>query len=113
MRKNFESLEFLNSKTLPPAALAFAEKHNIFRSGDASWFYQMVYYRGDINTTEDWIIITNDGGYYKCHASYMMWYLNKNGNQGAQALWRKTSLKNSLESLLNTGETVFDPYYQT
>ena len=30
-----------------------------------TWYKEHIYYKGDINTTSDWLFITNGGGYYK------------------------------------------------
>ena len=104
---------FLGTESLPPAAIKYATDNDIFRSRYGSWIIGAVFYRGDINTTKEWIIVTDDGGYYKVFAKFSMWHQSVNGVPVMQCLWSVKSLKKSLRSLMLTGETVFDPQYQT
>ena len=99
----------------PEGAKEFAEKNNIFRSGYAGWFREGIYYKGDSHeTAKEWIIVMDDGGYYKVNAIYMMWYTRPEGDGcGSQCAWSAKHLKKTLRSLLTTGKTLFDPGYTT
>lgn len=82
--------------------------HNIFEYGGC-WIEGFTYYKGDSpETATEWIITTDNAGFYKVHASYMIWHPN-----GSQALWSGAALKRSMKALLASGKTVADPDYQT
>ena len=82
------------------------EGHNIFEYGGC-WIE--AYYKGESpETATEWIVVTDNGGFYKVHASYMIWHPN-----GSQACWSGRAAKRSIKSLLLTGKTVHDPDYQT
>ena len=112
---------FLGEK-LPPKAKEFLQQA---REGSTNkhwnWLVGTVFYRGNIETTNEWIIVTDDGWYYKVRAEFMMWYsrpeytdhMGNKSNSSAQALWSVSSLKKSLRSVMQTGEITFDPNYQT
>lgn len=37
------------------------------------WYKDCIYYKGDVDTTSDWLFITNGGGYYKVGTKYCVW----------------------------------------
>jgi len=37
------------------------------------WYNNAIYYKGDVNTTSDWIFVTNGANYYKCGTKYCIW----------------------------------------
>ena len=98
---------------LPEGAKKYADINKTFNSHGGSWMLGCVFYKGDIDTTTDWIIVTDDGGYYHCFAKYMIWYNCSTGKGVAEAIWTKKTLKLSLKSLITIGETTHDPKYQT
>ncbi len=61
----------------------------------------------------NWIVVTEDGEYYKDGAKYMVWYIVNYKCTKNQALWSDKSLFNTLHSLMKTGELTKDPNYQT
>jgi len=86
------------------------EGQNIFEYG-GHWIIGKTFYKGDNpETATEWIVTTDNGGFYKVDAEYMLWQFPSGG---AQALWSNASLKKSLNSLLTRGTTVADPGYQT
>ena len=38
-----------------------------------TWYTECIFYKGDVNTTSDWLFITNGGNYYKVGAKYSVW----------------------------------------
>jgi hypothetical protein len=105
--------KLFTGEDLPKSALEFAKLGECFRSRMGAWLIGCVYYKGDVNTTTDWIIVTDDGGYYKVGAQYMIWHKCSTGKIVAQAIWSNAALKRSMRALINMGETVMDPGYQT
>jgi hypothetical protein len=86
------------------------EGQNIFEYS-GHWIIGKTFYKGDNpETATEWIVTTDNGGFYKVGAEYMLWQFPSGG---AQALWSNASLKKSLKSLLTNGTTVADPDYQT
>ena len=65
----------------------------------------------------EFIVVTNNGGFFKVGAQYMVWrpILNREGNRQivAQAIWSNAALKRTMKSLMKSGETTMDPDYQT
>lgn len=100
-------------ETLPPQACVHKsvyekEGHNIF-TYPGTWYSDYTYYRGDNpETATEWIVTTDNGGFYKVGAHAMLWHPN-----GSQALWSSAALKKSIKALLTQGVTVKDPDYQT
>ncbi len=76
------------------------------------WLIGCVFYKGDINTTKDWIVVTDDGAFYKVGASWMVWYIEGEKTR-SQAIWSGAALKKTIKSLITEGEIVKDPDYQT
>ena len=102
---------------LPESAIEWTKKHDVFR-GYGSWIIGMAYYMGETpETATRWILVTDDGGYYKVHASYMLWYDTGVDDEYKglrnQALWSLASLKRSLKSFIFHGKRTEDPDYQT
>lgn len=105
-------------ETLPERVFNMISANNGFQSPSASWCIGAVFYKGDLETTNDWIVTTDDGWYYKVHAEYMIWHRPKGAQPGetkfhAQAIWSNAALKRSLKSLMVTGMTTPDPGYQS
>ena len=64
-------------KTLPTRLLEVIQKNidngnNIWAYAN-TWYKEHIYYKGDINTTSDWIFVTNGGGYYKHGTNLCVW----------------------------------------
>ena len=98
----------LRGNELPSLARKFLEAD---RAEWGGWVE--AWYRGDIDTTEDWIIVTDNGGWYKVDAKYMTWFRNKDGKIGAKANWSKTALERTGVAIRNGKPIPFDPGYQT
>lgn len=67
-------------KELPPQLLKIInqnkekeETKNPWRSGKAKWYKDMIFYKGDSETTNHWIFICSDGAYFKVGAKYSIW----------------------------------------
>lgn len=107
---------------LPQSALDAFKERDIWCSGmsyggpgkpmvtwrDASWVQAM--YKGeDPETATEWVIVTDNGGYYKVQAKYMIWV----STGGAYARWSWHFLNKSMRAI-RAGERVpDDPNYQT
>lgn len=107
--KKFEGVQ------LPPQARVHNSQYreeatNIFEYG-GNWVIGWTYYKGNNpETATEWIVVTNNGGFYKVDAEYMLWHIPSGT---VQALWSNAAVKKSLKSLMLTGNTVRDPDYQT
>ena len=66
------------------------------------------FYKGDVNTTDQWIVVTNDGGFYKVGAIYMVW-----SNDIAMACWSAKHMKKTVAACMKGEKPERDPYYQT
>ena len=102
-------------ETLPENAIKFFETQEAFRSGYGRWLIGSVYFTGSDKPEEatQWIMVMDDGGYYKCFAEYSFWHISKGGNLVMQCSWNWSHLLKNLRSFLNTGSTVRDPLAQT
>lgn len=99
---------------LPESAQKFADKGDIFRSKHGNWLMDATFYKGATpETATDWIIVTDDGGYYKCFAKFGIWHTSPKGEVVLQCIWTLGHLKKSLKSVITTGQTIFDPNYHT
>ncbi len=103
---------YLKEDYLPQNALDWTKEGDIFRSGHSEWI--AAYYNGNSpETATDWIIVTNDGGYYKCFAKFGVWHRCSTGKIVLHCVWSNKHLKKTIKSLLSTGETLMDPGYTT
>ena len=68
-----------------------------------------VYYKELPKSINDWIIVTDNGWYYKVGATYMVW----KGEDIAMAIWSDKYLKVVLNDLFNEKEPKRDPDYQS
>lgn len=84
----------------------WAKKKDVFRSGYG--YPYAVYYKGNPETTTEWIVVTDDGSYYKHGAQYMIW-----SNTRILAAWSGASLKKTVKAFLNEVAAPADPDYQT
>ena len=98
--------EFKGKDELPASAQPMIAEKNIFKGG-RGWY--KAFYNGDVNTTDKWIIVTPDGGYYKVFAVYMVWVYTG----GASARWTDKSLKAALAASFKGQTMPFDPDYHT
>lgn len=108
-------------ETLPQTAIDFGTKHDIWRSGsnfskgggldtwrDANWLEAM--YKGeDPETATEWVIVTDNGGYFKVFALYMIWM----PNGGGHARWSNHTLTLAMRAIRTGNPIAFDPNYQT
>ena len=100
---------------LPPQACIhkspYREKATNIFEYPGSWIIGFTYYKGNNpETATEWIVTTDNGGFYKVDAEYMLWQIPSGT---CQALWSPAALKKSIKSLMLTGNTVRDPDYQT
>ena len=79
--------------------------HGGFKYGDGTYRH---YFKKD----NDFIVVTPDGGYYKCNAIYCVWY-KIGDNVSMQCCWSRAALNRTLKSLKTEGKTVPDPGYTT
>lgn len=98
--------EFKGKDELPTSAQPLIDKVNLFKAG-RGWY--KAFYNGDVNTTDKWIIVTPDGGYYKVFARYMIWFYD----EGASACWSDKSLKAMLCAKFKGLKMPIDPDRQT
>jgi hypothetical protein len=91
---------------LPESAQRFIEKRDVSKSGYGN--IVQAYFRGDINTTEDWILVTDDGSWFKHRAKYMVWH-----KKYILARWSDNSLEILLDALMSDKTPPRDPDYET
>ena len=98
----------IKTDTLPDEIFNRIVEANGFKQHGVHWLFGYAFQRG-----KDFIVVTDDGGYYKVFAQYMIWHTNENGVVCSQACWSTASMRRSMKSLLNGTGTVFDPNYHT
>ena len=104
---------FKGTEALPEQLHRLMIKNDMFR-GCGSWLIGTVFYKGDINTTQEWIVVTDDGSYYKHRAEYCFWRLSANYDTvRMQCCWTGTHLKRTIKNFIKCGETLPDPNYHT
>lgn len=91
---------------LPESANKWAEENNIWRSGRAGWI-EAFYEGNDAKAATNWIIVTDDGSYYKVHAVFSVW-----GSGRMMCAWSVSSMGKMVRSFM-TGVRFFDPGYTT
>lgn len=104
--------EFKSEGELPQSAEEyFGEYFKEFFVYPGGW--SKAYYKGtDIDSATEWIVVTNNGGFYKVFAEYMVWWL-ENGKQRSTARWSNGSLKNAIIAILKGENPPYDPEYHT
>jgi len=101
----YDWVEF-EGDTLPKSAMDFVKGKNGFRY-DNGW--TDAYYEGDDpKTAKNWLVVTDDGGFYKVDAQYMIWHPDT-----VRARWSTKSMKTALKALLDNKPVPQDPDYQT
>jgi len=104
-------IEFKGER-LPKNAIAFLNDIDAFRSKVGTPC--LAFYKGDLLTTSDWIIVMDDGFYYKVGAEYMTWYRDEKGEIRGKANWSGYNLKRcTLDNLLQGRPIKQDPNYQS
>lgn len=94
---------------LPESAMKFmAERSPNYMSG-----WCEAWYKGNIDNTRDWFIVTPDGGYYKVDAKYMTWYRMPTGKIVGKCNWTKNALYKMRLEVFKGNEAPRDPNYQT
>jgi hypothetical protein len=48
----------------------------------ADWYADMIFYKGDPETTVDWIFVTTGAGYYKVGTKYSVWHTRADNRTG-------------------------------
>jgi hypothetical protein len=98
--------EFKGTGNLPESAKWLIEKWGIFKY-PGGW--SMAFYIGETpEKATDWIVVTNNGGFYKHLALYMVWH--RNGNT---ARWTLKSMKSAVIALFKGEQIPMDPDYRT
>jgi len=96
-----------NGAMLPDSTDTLTEKTEMFKY-PGGWC--KAFYKGDDPKTSDqWIIVTNNGGFYKIGASYMVW--SPDGR--ARACWSAKTMKIAVCAFLKGEDAPRDPDYQT
>ncbi len=94
--------------TLPDSAQEFI-KSKLLPHNNRNWKHCFAYYKGnDPQTTKNWIIVTDDGGYYKVDAEYMIW-----SEKHILAMWSTKHLFKTLTAIMMDFAPPKDPDYQT
>jgi len=96
---------------LPKHIEEIAIEKNMFKYTDG---YCHMVYKGDIATTTEWAIVTDDGGSYKVDAEYMIWATDPKHGIISKACWSGYGLMNAIIALCD-GELIDwrDPDYRT
>jgi hypothetical protein len=91
---------------LPDVVAEWATTKEVFRSG----FGQLVgcYYLGSKKRPDDFILVTNDGGYYKVGAIYMIW-----SNKYCLARWSDKTMEKLVKDIMEDKKPTQDPEYQS
>lgn len=112
--KNKEWKRLSEDISLPDNLKVILDNNDVFRSYHGEYFNDMIWYKGEnSDVATAWTFIMDDGGYYKVHAKYSFWHTNANGNLSMQCVWSDKHLVKTVRNYLETGETLFDPQYQT
>ena len=101
-----EKFKRLKDDILPECALEFltSKGGNKYPGG-----WSEAYYKGKTpETAEDWIIVTNDGRFYKVNALYMIWNSNY-----VLAAWSNVQVRRVIKAIRNGEHPPLDPQYQT
>lgn len=112
--KNKEWKRLDENSSLPENLKIILDDNNVFSSIHGEYYSDMIWYKGvspDVATA--WTFVMDDGGYYKVRAKYSFWHTNVKGNLSMQCVWSDKHLIKTMRSYLETGETLFDPQYQT
>lgn len=109
----FTLLEPINGEyRLPDSAIAFMEETGMLK-------YQFcicqIFYRGDIETTNDWLIANDNGAFYKVGAEYITWYRNPQNKEEilSRCNWSGSELLKTINSVLQGKIAERDPDYES
>ena len=95
---------------LPAAAIDFIKPHD--RAGHGTCV--AAYYEGnDAATATNWIIVLDNGGYYKVNATYITWYYHPIDGVVGKCNWSRAALAETLAALLAGEQPPIDPDYHT
>ena len=108
-----EKIEFIcngwkefEDEILPESAIKFM---NSLSPGRQNWNWCYAYYLGENpNEAIEWIIVTDDGWYYKVDAEFMIW-----SKKYQLAIWSVKHLFKVITSIMNNEKPERDPDYQT
>ena len=65
------------SKKLPNRLLELAEERNCFKSGRFKHIGDLIFYKGEAETSTEWIMVSTDGRYFESHGNYAIWHSRK------------------------------------
>lgn len=85
-------------------------KENAFRSGSPQWYIDTLFFN---SKEKKFMIVFNDGWYYKVNAEFALWYINEQGNLVLQCCWSHSHLKRTMRSIIENGHSLPDPGYTT
>ena len=78
--KDWKQYIFKENEGLPQPLIDLCNKENVFRSGFGEWYNDIVWYKGETpETATHWILIVDDGGYFKVGAKYSFWHSSQSG----------------------------------
>lgn len=98
--------EFKGNNQLPMSAHPMIERTEMFKY-PGGWY--KAFYKGDVETTDKWIIVTANGGFYKVNAIFMVWTYDG----VCVARWTVKSMKEAVCAKFKGLDIPFDPNYQT
>ena len=104
--------EFKSEGQLPQSAKDyFGDYFKEFFRYPGGW--NRAFYRGENpDKATEWVVVTNNGGFYKVFAIYMVWWL-EGEKRKATARWSDKSLKEAIVSILHGKNPPMDPNYHT
>ena len=57
---------------LPGRLEEITQKNEVWKY-PAKWYSDMIFYKGDIETTNEWVIVCTGASYYKAQTKYSVW----------------------------------------
>ena len=91
---------------LPESTKAFQEKTEMFQY-PGGW--SKAYYKGDLKAPLEWIIVTNNGGFYKVDATFIVW----TSTGKSVAAWTSKHMKKIVIAFFKGMRPERDPNYQS
>jgi hypothetical protein len=86
----------------------------VFRSGYGEWYNDIVWYKGETpETATHWVLVVDDGRYFRTRAEYSFWHTNESEEFVLQCVWTYSHLKKTIRNYLETGKTLSDHNYVT
>lgn len=107
------AIDWISRYEIHAKANGHMDSFSIFRNHNC-WCIGYVYFKGpNAETATEWIITTDDGGYYKVGAEAMVWYTGLTGGSNSSACWSIKSLRDCIKKIIIQGVPTRDPNYTT